>query len=99
MPSNVLDHLNQVRTEIEPGSTWAYFDGGSYRILSIELNATGYEVTHQVGIVVVYEQLRAGHFSKGQIWVRALEDFQGEVVREGVAVRKFTRVDDEAVDL
>ncbi len=83
--------LSQVKRDLEEGSVWDYFDGGSYKVHSLELNATGYEESHTVGIVVVYEQLDAGEFPRGQTWIRSLEDFQGTVSLSGRAIPKFTK--------
>ena len=95
MSSSANERLAQLSREIKPGSVWTYFDGGSYKIRSLELNATDYEETHCVGIVVVYEQLRAGDFPKGQIWVRSIDDFQSNVEKDGGLVPKFTRLRSE----
>lgn len=92
MSTDIGNRLAEISRHLAPGSLWAYFDGGNYRILSIELNATSYEETHDVGIVVVYEQLYQGHFPKGQIWVRSVDDFQSEIEKDGSMVRKFSKV-------
>jgi hypothetical protein len=92
MSSDIHARLTELKIQIPPDSIWAYFNGGNYRVMSLELNATAYEDTHDVGIVVVYEQLSQGSFPKGQIWVRSVEDFQGETEKDGSIVRKFLRV-------
>lgn len=91
MTSSTIEKLQKTRDEIRPGSVWDYVGGGSYRIKSVELNATDYEETHKVDIVVVYEQLVAGSFPAGQIWVRSLNDFQGDIEKDGTRVKKFTQ--------
>ncbi len=92
MSSDIHTRLAELNIQIPSDSIWAYFDGGNYRVMSLELNATAYEETHDVGIVVVYEQLSQGSFPKGQVWVRSVEDFQGETEKDGSTVQKFSRV-------
>lgn len=95
MSSDINTRLTDLKRELAPGSVWAYFDGGNYRVISLELSATAYEETHDVGIVVVYEQLNQGIFPKGQIWVRTVEDFKSEIEKNGNVIRKFSRVIEE----
>jgi hypothetical protein len=94
--TEIKTRITEISRDLAPGSIWGYFDGGNYRILSIELNATSYEETHEVGIVVVYEQLYQGYFPKGQIWVRSIDDFRGETQHDGRMVPKFSKVSDQS---
>jgi hypothetical protein len=48
MSGDIKNRLAEVSRDLTPGSIWRYFDGGNYRIISIELNATSYEETHDV---------------------------------------------------
>ena len=95
MSNDISNRLAVISSDLAPGSVWAFFDGGNYRILSIELNATSYEETHDVGIVIMYEQLYQGQFPKGQIWIRSVDDFRSEIIKDGKVLRKFSKVSSE----
>lgn len=92
MSNDIQTQLSKLSNEIPEGSVWSYCGGGNYKIISLELNATSYEETHEAGIIVRYEQLSAGSFPKGQIWVRTVEDFKSSVDDNGVMVAKFSMI-------
>lgn len=87
----MIKELEEARNRIPTESVWDYVDGGSYKVIEVQLNATGYEETHEVGIVVIYEQLVAGSFPAGQIWVRNVTDFEASLIRDGKEHKKFIR--------
>lgn len=58
------------------GRTYLHLSGGfKYKTTSVVLNATGYEKIHDVVEMIEYEQLDAGVYPVGQVWVREKEDF------------------------
>ena len=95
MGNDIKNRLAEATRELAPGSLWKYFDGGNYRIRSLELCATSYEETHQASIVVVYEQLYQGSFPEGQVWVRSLDDFRSDVQKDGKKIPKFLKVSEQ----
>ena len=74
------------------GSVWEYYDGGCYKIIGVELNATSYEENGHPDFALRYEQLYDGLFPKGQIWVRSVKDFTAFVDRGGQRIQKFSRM-------
>lgn len=70
------------RKDFPVDSVWEHSAGGEYKVISIELNATGYEETHQVNPIVRYEQQFTGSFPKGTIWVRDVESFRKNFSRK-----------------
>ncbi|MFC1653886.1 GNAT family N-acetyltransferase [Patescibacteria group bacterium] len=69
------------------GGEYEHCEGGRYRVLGVELNATGYEEGNPIAPVVRYEQLYDGGYPKGTIWTRDLSDFQGTVDKAGEIVK------------
>lgn len=70
------------RKDFPVESVWEHSGGGEYKIIGIELDATGYEETHQVSPMVRYEQQFNGSFPKGTIWVRQVISFRNNFTRK-----------------
>jgi len=75
------------------GANYEHCEGGRYRVLSVDLDATHYEETGQVKPVVRYEQLYQGKFPPGTVWVRDLADFLGATEQ---GAKKFTLTQENA---
>ncbi len=69
---------------IEPGKH-RHFKGGEYELLFVARDSETEKP------VVVYKAL----YGKGECWVRPAEMWDEEVTRDGVTVKRFTRVNDE----
>ncbi|HIE15079.1 TPA: DUF1653 domain-containing protein [Candidatus Bathyarchaeota archaeon] len=73
-------------SKIKVGEIFKHFKGGQYKIVAVAKDCDSPEKE-----LVVYEQLYdSDGFSKGTIWIRALEDFDGEkVLEDGTKVKRF----------
>lgn len=47
MSSDIHARLAELKSQIPLDSIWVYFNGGNYRVMYLELNATDYEDTHE----------------------------------------------------
>ena len=86
----VGEENEMIKNGVIIGARYEHCDGGSYRVLSVDLDATHYEETGEVKPIVRYEQLYQGKFPPGTVWLRDLTDFLGTTEVHGK--EKFTLI-------
>ena len=70
-------------TNLIPLGLYTHYKGGSYRVIGVAYHS------ETLDKLVVYNHLNPDG-SSGQMFVRPLEMFQGDVVVEGKTVKRFT---------
>jgi len=75
--------------EPKPNEIYKHFKGGKYKIIVVARDCENPERK-----IVVYEMLYdKGHYEKGTIWVRELNDFCGYKEINGEKIKRFRLIE------
>lgn len=81
--------MGQKKRKVIIGGTYKHIHGIKYKVESLLLNATKYELSKTPKKTVLYKQLNAGKFPKGTKWVRTERDFLRKIKVKGKNVDLF----------